>query len=400
MTADFFARKKTRVKALLDGTAKKPIQRTPEKTEFCNGLNFFQIKSKEQLRPKSSGKSSKQNQPFNRSCLCSPTASCLESKADTIDANEERKVKNESTKASFANVLSFQNFSSGRTSIFKLRNAGSRFFFNGSSSRAENTKEKIQKKMRSTISYPSLLSPSKPSKDDLQQCQILSTPIIAELTLQHIESDLLSSSVEFLRNSPSLVKVDEESDYHSFPPLPGSDSAISDWRDHFASPETDSEFIAEKTFLEAVDSTSRSYSFTTWSTSSNGRLPKPMFNCTLKPKDIPPPGMLFAAWLNTKTGNRFKNFHLDTKLEAVIVWLGDPLPIVIQEPENSGRRCDSDLTIAQALGKLLKSPSQQGIAFFIGPVNSKLSYLMTVCDLCRLCALRTVEDEEKLQAWI
>jgi len=129
---------------------------------------------------------------------------------------------------------------------------------------------------------------------------------------------------------------------------------------------------------------------------------KPIYKSTLKPEDIPPAGMLFAAWFNTKIGNRYKTFHLYEKLQTVIDWLGTPLPIVIQEPGCGGRRCDCDLTLAQALGKMFQSPSQQGVAFFTGPVNGKLSYLMTIVDLNQLCALKRTEDEklEKEKSWL
>jgi len=122
---------------------------------------------------------------------------------------------------------------------------------------------------------------------------------------------------------------------------------------------------------------------------------------TLKPEDLPPAGTLFVGWVN-KTGNRFKTFELHAKLQTLIDWLGTPLPIVIQDSGRSGKRCDPDLTLAQALGKMLKSPSQQGIAFFIGPVNGKLSYLMTMVDLYQLCALKAREDEklEKVKSWL
>jgi len=405
MSSDFYALTKSRAKACLDGIVQKPLQRAPEKTDMSNEFIPIQTKkSKKLLRRKSSDLSCIQKQPVSNRCLSLPTATCLLSRKESSEDAEEITFEFERFKTPFADVLSYQNFSRGKTSIFKLRNASSRFFFNEASSASENSKESRTKKMRSTWSCSSLPSISLSSKDDMQLCTKFSTPSPAGLSLGQLETDLMSSSAEFLRNSPSLIKLDEESDYHLFPPIPGSDSAMSDWRDHFAYPETDSEFNAEKTSLENTDSNSRSYSFTTWSSRSNSRLPKPnpMQKCTLKPKNIPPPGMLLAAWLNTKTGNRFKTFRLDAKLETVINWLGSALPIVVQEPESAGRLCDPNLTIAQALGKMLKNPSQQGIAFFIGPVNSKLSYMMTVCDLCQLSALKTPKDEEKERrsAWV
>jgi len=170
--------------------------------------------------------------------------------------------------------------------------------------------------------------------------------------------------------------------------------------DEFSYPESDSEFNDAKSSSESTDSSC--YSFSTEGSRSTSRMLKPKYERTLKPKDLPPAGMLFVGYLNTKIGNRFKTFQQDAKLQTVIDWLGTPLPIVIKEPGRSGRRCDSNLTLAQALSKMLKSPSQKGIAFFTGPVNGKLSYLMTIVDLDQLCALKGREDEklEKLKSWI
>merc|ERR1719189_52747 len=144
--------------------------------------------------------------------------------------------------------------------------------------------------------------------------------------------------------SPAMVMVDEESDYYSFPRISASDSVISAWPDQFSFSETESEFNAMKSSLEATNS--RSTSLRSLSSRSKSRLQKPMYNCNLQPKYLPPPGMLYVAWINTKHGNRFKTFHLDAKLETVIDWLGNQLPIVVQEPGSGGRRCDSEWTIA------------------------------------------------------
>jgi len=206
-----------------------------------------------------------------------------------------------------------------------------------------------------------------------------------------------ASSVEVFEKPANNDQGDENSDYSSFPQISASDSEISDWRDQFSFPESDSVLNAEKSFSDSTDSCS--YSLGTKSSRSTRGMLKPM---CIKPKDLLPAGMLFVGSLNTKIGNRFKTFQLDAKLQTVIDWLGAPLAIVIQEPGRGGRRCDSYLTLAQALGKMLKSPSQQGIAFFTGPVNGKLSYLMTIVDLHQLCALKASEDKEleKLTSWL
>jgi len=395
MNNDYYTRKKTRAKALLDIIVKTPIQRVPDKKNPGNGHSPFRVKSKQRLRRTSSEVPLQKKQAMNIKSLSLPIVTCPESRGVAVDAEEELSLKTDNIQASFDDVLSFQNFSKGRTSIFKLRDAGSRLLCSATSS---DSSENFSEKMRSTWACPSLPSISCTSKEDLPTSKQSSS----ELSLQHVDSDIISSSLEFLRNSPSLLKVEDDSDYHTFPPVPGSDSAVSDWRDHFVSPDSDSELNGDITSLERRDSNSRSWSYNSWSSSTSSRKLKPTYKSSCKPKDLPPPGMLFVAWLNTRTGNRFSTFHLDTKLGTVIKWLGNPLPIVVQEPESCGRRCDTNVTLAQALGKRLKSPSQQGLAFFIGPVNSKLSYLMKVCDLYRLCALSKTEDEEKekRKAWL
>merc|ERR1719369_1974811 len=95
---------------------------------------------------------------------------------------------------------------------------------------------------------------------------------------------------------------------------------------------------------------------------------------------IPPSGMVCVAWINTRTGNRFINLPLNTKLERVKVWLGSSLPIVIEEEGRRGRLCDSKATLVQIIGKGL-DPSKDGLGFFIGPVNGTVSYILKVCDL-------------------
>jgi len=231
----------------------------------------------------------------------------------------------------------------------------------------------------------------------MQWSRTLKTKKSEELKLDYQESN---SSVEVFEKPANNDWSDEDSDDYYSSSLIEADSEISDWMDEFSYPESDTEFNAAKSSSESTDSSC--YSFSTEGSRSTSPMLKPTYESTLKPKDLPPAGMLFAGYLNSKIGNRFKTFQQDAKLQTVIDWLGTPLPIVIKEAGRSGRRCDSDLTLAQALGKMLKSPSQKGIAFFTGPVNGKLSYLMTIVDLDQLCALKGREDEklEKLKSWI
>jgi len=287
-------------------------------------------------------------------------------------------------------VLSFKNISRGRKST-KPQNAGSRWSFNRAPSVAGNNNESFSEKKRLTLSYPSQSSIEVSSNDDLQLFRSLVTGSSKELKLDCKKSD---SSDEVFETPASNGQDDKDIDYDSF-----SDSDISDWQDQFSYSDSNSGFNAAKSCSWSTDSCS--YSLGSKGSHSTIRMLKPMDKRSLKLNDLPSAGMLFVGWLN-KTGNRFKTFQLEAKLQTVIDWLGTPLPIVIQEPGRGGRRCDSDLTLAGALGKMLRSPTQQGIAFFVGPVNGKLSYLMTMVDLSQLCDLKASEDEklEKLKSWI
>jgi len=404
MSAVFYGRNKTRAKALLEKALLEEVventtERSPEKIVPSNGLITFQM-SKNRLRRKSLELSLKQKQQFNSRYISLPSATYVQPRGMAVDASEEITHENELTKIPSVE-LSFGNFSRFRKST-KLQKTNSSLSAYGASSVAGNTKESRTKKKRSSKSCPSLSSIIGTTTEDFQLFHryITQNKKPGELKLEYIESDLISGSVEFLRNSPTMVEVNEETDYYSFPQISASDSVISDWLDQFSFPETESEFNALKSSLEPTHS--HSMSLRSRSSRSKSRLQKPTYRCNLKPKYVPPPGMLCAAKINTKLGNRFKTFHLDAKLETVVDWLGTQLPIVVQEPGSGGRRCDSEWTIAEALGKMLKSPSHQGVAFFAGPVNSKLSYLMTIVDLCQLCALKTTDDEEieELQSWV
>lgn len=394
MSAVFYGQNKTRAKALLDKAWLEAIVEdtdgSPEKIEPSN---------KKRPRRKSLELSFKQKQQFNSRYISLASTTYVKPRGEVVDGSEEIINENELTRIPSVE-LSFGSFSSGRKSN-KLQKTYSSLSANAASSVARNTKESRTKKKRSPKSCPSLTSiiGTSTKKFRLFHRFIAQNKKSQELKLDYMDSSFTSGSVEFLRNSPTMVKVDEESDYYSFPRLSISDS-LSDWRDQFSFPEAESDYNALKSSLEPTHS--HSMSLRSWSSRSKSQLLKPTYRCNLKPKYVPPPGMLYAAWINSKLGNRFKTFHLDAKLETVVDWLGTQLPIAVQEPGSGGRRCDSKWTIAEALGKTLKSPSLQGVAIFVGPVNSKLSYLMTIVDLCQLCALEEADDEEieELQSWL
>jgi len=382
-------------KALLDSIVENPIPCGLGKTELVNRLNTLQRKSKIRLQRKSSGITFKKETIHRRySSLTAVTG--VKPRGEVIAASEEIPCWNKFTGVPDGDELSLENLSCGRKST-KLRNAGSRLSFNKAPSVANLG---FNEKKRSTVpcwSQPSIMGTFNES------LQLIHSEIAQKSGKLQLDYKPTATSVDIVEvpDKPANIgQGDENSDYYSSSPkMTASDSEISDWQDQFSFPE-DLEFNAAKSSLDSIDSSS--YSLGTQCNRSPSRTLKPMYKRTTKAKDLPPAGMIFVGWLNSKTGSRFKNFQLDAKLQTVIDWLGNPLPIVIQEPGRGTRRCDSDSTLARALGKMLKSPSQQGIAFFVGPVNSKLSYLITIVDLDELCAIKAGEDKEleKVKSWL
>ena len=58
-------------------------------------------------------------------------------------------------------------------------------------------------------------------------------------------------------------------------------------------------------------------------------------------------------------------------------------------------------TIAQAVGNL--DPLSQGLVFFVGPVDGKMCFKMSVCDLEHILAVTSsgqVEDEKAKYTWV
>jgi len=269
-------------------------------------------------------------------------------------------------------------------------------FFDGTTLESVHVDDKLTRKMRPASSYSPQSSPlyitlNKSPKSVDEHITLFN---LDELSLSQDNEN--GSSVEFLRDSPSLRKVDVMSEGFNFPCLPESvDSRISDWLDQFTTHDTDSDTARSP-------SDQRSISTTCWSSTMNSQIQTnqkkpslPTFNIKELPLPVPPDGMVFVAWVNVSKGNRFKTFPLSIKLQEVQEWLGKPLPIVLQEPGKRGRRCEYKVSLAQAVGTLLKNPYKQGIAFFVGPVNGTLSYSMKVSELDRLSALRTKENDEE-----
>jgi len=95
-------------------------------------------------------------------------------------------------------------------------------------------------------------------------------------------------------------------------------------------------------------------------------------------------GQVFLLYLSKK-GKRSDWVSLETRLEKVAAWLneGSSYRLPISEPVSTGqqkfRKNFRKLTIKEAFeGRLTE---KEGINFFIGPVDGKMSFKMTVCDL-------------------
>lgn len=300
--------------------------------------------------------------------------------------------------ASYNKVLSLKSFSSGQTSIFKLRDAGPRILLYGTSPCSELSKGNQTKNTSSTTSdsLPSL--PIRRMGSSVYNKRCASNDDECELLLENVnssDSDFMMSSVVELPRSPSLRKVEkQQSEYRCFSSNRDSTlSAVSDWRDCFlCSDDAEEELSIERDIDELTLG-----SYSSWDSSPNSQQRIPSFEPSplkLNGPELPPSGMVCVAWVNTRTGNRFINLPLNTKLESVRVWLGSPLPIVIEEDGRRGRLCDSKATLVQTVGKGL-DPSKEGLGFFIGPVDGKVSYVLKVCDLNRLYALKPTEAEEE-----
>jgi len=179
-------------------------------------------------------------------------------------------------------------------------------------------------------------------------------------------------------------------------------SYISDWNDAFMGSEQVSEFS------EDVALPSR----TSWG--SDPTSPREdRSNLLEEESSPPPPGMVLVAWINSNE-NRFSNFPLTSRIESITDWLGASLPVVVDEEGKKGRFFSPKTSLADALGKTLDSPTKQGLAFFIGPVNGRVCYMIKICELSRLQGLQSLskssviskaKEEEKqntesLETWL
>jgi len=371
----------------------KTGRRTPKKEKLPKRPNSFPLRPKHfrsvstgiSLKPKSV-KSHRFSYPMRAPITGEKSMDVVDTKACMAD------VSNHSP--AYTKVLSLQSFSSGHASIFKLRNAGPRILLYGTSPYSELSKINFTKKNNSSSSLNSLPSVPNKIKGD---CNTSGSNDEECILLEQVNSSdsegLMSSVVELPRSgSPSLRKVEiQHGDYRCFSSgHESSHSSISDWRDCFMCSNADVE-------IERIHDELTIASNSSWESSLDSQQKIPSFQTPrfkFNEQDIPPSGMVCVAWINTRTGNRFINLPLTTKLERVLDWLGSSLPIVIEEDGKRGRLCDSNTTLGQTVGKGL-DPSKDGLGFFIGPVNGTVSYILKVCDLHRLYALRPTEAEEE-----
>jgi len=99
-------------------------------------------------------------------------------------------------------------------------------------------------------------------------------------------------------------------------------------------------------------------------------------------------GQVFLLYLS-KRGMRSDWVSLETRLETVAAWLNEGSSYILPISEHlfpRQRKLNTNfrkLTIAETFGDRL-NPEKEGINFFIGPVDGKISFKMTVCDLGRL----------------
>lgn len=97
---------------------------------------------------------------------------------------------------------------------------------------------------------------------------------------------------------------------------------------------------------------------------------------------------VFVSYV-TKTGMRWDHKDLSMRIEELAEWLNEDFKSESQIPISQNISVGSKnfrrgkkfrkQTIAEAVGDL--DPSKEGLTFFIGPVNGKLCFKMSVCDL-------------------
>jgi len=96
-------------------------------------------------------------------------------------------------------------------------------------------------------------------------------------------------------------------------------------------------------------------------------------------------GEVFLSYMS-KVGMRCTSISPDTRLEMVAAWLNEgsnhnlPISQNINPDGATFQGKFRKLTISEAFGDRLDT-EKQGITIFVGPVNGKMSFQMSVCDL-------------------
>jgi len=99
---------------------------------------------------------------------------------------------------------------------------------------------------------------------------------------------------------------------------------------------------------------------------------------------------VFVSYLS-KWGMRYSSFELSVRMEELAEWLNEdskvelPIsePLIAKEDSLPSTEKFRKQTISEALGNSLDS-SKHGVTFFVGPVDGKVSFKMSICDLKQL----------------
>jgi len=210
-------------------------------------------------------------------------------------------------------------------------------------------------------------------------------------------------SSKFQRRSKNIAKTAAR--YSSFKPMIGSVSrnrdttVISDWGDCY---EDSGDFrisnydaatltrVYGSGWSDGPQSLGTSYLGTSYLGTSH---PKRVSALEVKPsspvRKMPVVKGMVVAMVVTKKGQRFRLLNLNVTLQEVVngflkVEAGASLPVSFTISSDSRPKLLPPDKMAATLKENLKGyldELTQGISFFTGPVNGKLSYKMSVCDL-------------------
>lgn len=198
----------------------------------------------------------------------------------------------------------------------------------------------------------------------------------------------------FIRRPTKLIK--NVTRYSSFKPIFGSvertreGTVISDWGECFEDAEFRISAYEAASFQRVFDSIYSDCG--TFLNSSFPRAESCLLVKTLSPKKMPVrSGMVWAMHL-AKEVPRFKMLNLSTTLKQVVDTFlsfetGKSLPVSFTFSKVSRPKLLSAEKMDMALSEVLKGyldESTQGLSFFVGPVNTKLCYKMSVCELNNL----------------